>query len=109
MNNISIQTVAEVIILARELANEPARAEVEFDAFIGSMNQDEKAALTALMWVGRGSYEPADFAVAEAAAMAEATTPTASYLKGSPHLAEHLENGLDLLGYSVREAEESLL
>ena len=30
--------------------------------------------------------------------MTEASTPTADYLKGSPHLADHLESGLEALG-----------
>jgi len=104
MLSISIETVAEIIILARELD----RAEAEFDAFIGSLNDDEKAEVVALMWVGRGSFDAEDWAEAKATATEEATTPTAEYLKGSPHLADHLENGLDTLGIAARNAEDSL-
>lgn len=104
MLEISTDKVAEVIILARELD----RAEAEFDAFVGRLAREEQASLVALMWIGRGSYEPEDLAEAKAHAEAEATTPTADYLKGSPHLADHLENGLDALGISARDAEDDL-
>jgi hypothetical protein len=104
MLEISTDKVAEVIILARELD----RAEAEFDAFVGRLGPEEQASLVALMWIGRGSYEPEDLAEAKAHAEAEATTPTADYLKGSPHLADHLENGLDALGIAARDAEDDL-
>jgi hypothetical protein len=102
--DIASDTVAEIIILARDL---DARDE-EFEAFIASLNEDEQAALVALMWVGRGTFEPEDYAEAVATARAEATTPTAEYLKGSLHLAEHLENGLELMGIDPAEAEDGV-
>jgi hypothetical protein len=104
MLDISTDKVAEVIILARELN----RAEPEFDAFIENLNDDEKVALVALFWIGRGSFEPEDLQEALETAAAEATTPTSEYLKGSPHLADHLENGLDALGISALDAEDDL-
>lgn len=60
------------------------------------------------MWIGRGSFEPEDWDDALNTAMTEATTPTADYLKGTPHLADHLENGLDLLGISAMDEENDL-
>ncbi len=72
--------MAEVIILARELD----RAEAEFDAFVDGLNEDEKANLVALMWIGRGSFEPEDWAEALITAYEEATTPTANTLRVSP-------------------------
>jgi hypothetical protein len=104
MLEIAIDKVAEVIILARELDT----TETEFDAFIESLNEDEQVHLVALMWVGRGTYEAEEFDEAVETARAEASTPTAEYLKGSPHLADHLENGLDALGISARDAEDEL-
>jgi light-regulated signal transduction histidine kinase (bacteriophytochrome) len=104
MLDIAVDKVAEVIILARDLD----RAEAEFDAFIESLNEDEKANLVALMWIGRGTFEPEEWDEAVQTALTEATTPTADYLKGSPHLADHLENGLDALGISALEAEDDV-
>jgi len=104
MLEISSDKVAEVIILARELE----RAEPEFDAFVENLTAEEQASLVALFWVGRGSFEPEDLAEAIETAYAEASTPTADYLKGSPHLADHLESGLEALGISSLEAEDDL-
>jgi GH24 family phage-related lysozyme (muramidase) len=101
---ISADKVAEVIILARELD----RAENEFDGFVDRLNEDEQAGLVALFWIGRGTFEPEDLAEALRTAMAEATTPTAHYLKGSPHLADHLESGLEALGIDSSAVEDDL-
>lgn len=101
---ISADKVAEVIILARELD----RAENEFDGFVDQLNDDEKAGLVAIFWIGRGSFEPEDLAEAIATATNEATIPTAEYLKGSPHLSDHLEAGLEALGVDSSEVEDDL-
>lgn len=100
--DISADKVGEVIILAREID----RAEDEFDAFIESLNEDEQANLVAIMWIGRGSFEPEEWDEAVNTALTEASTPTAQYLKGSPHLADHLEAGLEALGIDPSEAED---
>ena len=101
---ISADKVAEVIILARELD----RAENEFDGFVDRLNEDEQAGLVALFWIGRGTFDPEDLAEAIRTAMAEATTPTARYLKGSPHLADHLASGLEALGIDSSAVENEL-
>jgi GH24 family phage-related lysozyme (muramidase) len=101
---ISADKVAEVIILARELD----RAENEFDGFVDRLNEDEQAGLVALFWIGRGTFDPEDLAEAIRTAMAEATTPTARYLKGSPHLADHLASGLEALGIDSSAVEDEL-
>lgn len=101
---ISTDKVAEVIILARELD----RAENEFDGFVDQLTEDEQIALVAVFWIGRGSFEADDLQEAINTAEAEATTPTAQYLKGSPHLADHLENGLEALGINAGAAEDDL-
>ncbi|PXW72105.1 uncharacterized protein DUF3775 [Loktanella sp. PT4BL] len=101
---ITADKIAEVIILARELD----RAENEFDGFVDQLNDDEKTGLVAVFWIGRGSFEAEELAEALATAAQEATTPTASYLKGSPHLADHLEAGMAALGMDPSEAEDDL-
>ncbi len=93
MLGINVDKVEQIIQLARELD----RAEPEFDAFIESLDEDEQAHLVAMMWVGRGSFDPEDFEEAVQIAYAEATTPTADYLKRSPHMSDHLESALDIL------------
>ncbi len=105
MLEISPQKVVHVIYLSRE----SGVGDAELHAFIDALNDDEKAQLTAVAWVGRGAFEPEDFAEAVATAVAEATTPTADYLMGMPHLAENLESGLEALGVDVAGEEEDFL
>jgi hypothetical protein len=105
MLEISPRKVVHVIYLAREAGV----GDAELYAFINGLNDDEKPQLTAVAWVGRGAFEPEDFDEAVATAIAEATTPTADYLMGMPHLAENLEAGLEALGVDVTGEEEDFL
>ncbi|MGP9789871.1 DUF3775 domain-containing protein [Roseinatronobacter sp. NSM] len=102
---ISPRKIVHIIYLAREGTTGAAQVH----AFIDGLNEDEQASLTAVAWVGRGAFEPEDYDEAVATAMAEATTPTADYLLGMPHVAEHLENGLEALGIDVTGEEEDFL
>ena len=104
MLNITTDKVAEVIILARELN----RAEAEFDGFVNQLTPDEQIALVAIFWIGRGSFDAEDLDEALRTATQEATIPTAAYLKGSPHLANHLESGLEALGIDPTDAQDDL-
>ena len=104
MLNITVHKIAQIVLMARELD----RAEGEFRAFVDRLSEEEQASLVAVMWIGRGSFEPEDWDEAVATAYGEARTPTAEYLKGSLHLADHLENGLDALGISAMEAEDDV-
>ncbi|SEQ75351.1 DUF3775 domain-containing protein [Thalassovita taeanensis] len=105
MLEISIDKVANVILMARELG----RAEGELRAFIDRLSEEELIDLVALMWVGRGSFEPEEWEDAKATAANEATTPTADYLIGTPRLSDYLENGLDALGLSAIDEEDELI
>ena len=105
MLEISARKVAQVAMMARELN----RAEGELRAFIDRMSEDEQAELVAIMWIGRESFFAEDLAEAIATARAEASTPCADYLIGTPHLADHLENGLDALGVSAEDVENDLM
>lgn len=105
MIEIAPATVVHVIFQARE--GDAAAAELH--SFIAALNDDEKAHLTAIAWVGRGSFEAEDYAEAVDTAIAEATVPTEDYLTGMPHLAENLEAGLEALGIDVSGEEEDFL
>jgi len=105
MLEISPRKVVHIIFLARE----EATGETELSAFIDALNAEEKAHLTALAWVGRGAFEAEDYDEAVETAFAEATTPTADYLMGMPHLAENLEAGLEAMGVDVAGEEEDFL
>lgn len=105
MEHISPRKVAAVIVMARELS----RAEGELRGLIDRMDEEEQAALVAVMWVGRGAFEPEDWQEAYATAYAEATTPTADYLIGTPHLADNLEAGLEAFGFDAVGEEADLM
>ncbi|WP_028028401.1 DUF3775 domain-containing protein [Gemmobacter nectariphilus] len=105
MIEIGIDKVVQVLFLARE--GDAGAAEMK--AFVDALNDDEKAHLTAIAWVGRGAFEPEDYASAVETAFAEATIPTATYLAGMPHLSENLEAGLEALGVDVSDAEADFL
>ncbi|SHH41603.1 DUF3775 domain-containing protein [Cognatishimia maritima] len=97
--------VAQVVLMGRELD----RAEGELRGFFERLNEDEMIDLVAIMWIGRESFEPGDLAEALRTARDERTTPTADYLLGTPHLSDHLENGMDALGISLSGEEDDLM
>jgi hypothetical protein len=105
MIEISPSKVVQVIFLARKEGGSDA----ELVDFIDNLNDDEKAHLTAIAWVGRGAYDAEDYVSALNNAHTEATVPTSTYLTGMPHLAENLEAGLDAMGVDVAGEEEDLL
>ncbi|WP_371225603.1 DUF3775 domain-containing protein [Roseovarius sp. 2305UL8-3] len=105
MLDISVHKIAQVILMSRELD----RAEGELRAFIERLTEEEQISLVAVMWIGRESFSADELDEAKATARDEATTPTADYLLGTPHLSDHLENGLDELGLSAVDDEDDLV
>ncbi|OCX65797.1 hypothetical protein BFP70_06550 [Thioclava sp. SK-1] len=80
----------------------------EIRAFIAGLNDDEKAELTAVMWIGRETYDVDDFADAKLQAQSEATIPTEDYLLDNPLLSDQLEDGLNALGITLEDAEDGI-
>lgn len=80
----------------------------ELGSFIRTMNDDEKAELVAIMWIGRETFGADELDEAVETAKAEATTPTESYLLGVPLLADYLEDGLAALGVDPGEFEDEI-
>lgn len=105
MLEISAHKIAQVVIMARELH----RAEGELRGFIDRLSEEEQAALVAVMWIGRGAFDAEDLEEAQQTALAEATTPTADYLIGTPHLSDNLESGMEALGLDVSGEEAAAL
>ena len=95
--------LAQIVLMGREMR----RAEPELRGLIDRLDTDEQAELVAIMWIGRGAFEPEDFEDAKATAEAEATTPCADYLLGTPHFTDHIESGMDALGIPLRDEEEA--
>ena len=122
MPEIHADTVAEVILLAREVSEAASvgardgvtngagatQAAREFRAFVSGLTVDEKLDLVVLYWIGRESFSPDEYDDALETARAEAVNRTEDYLLGVPLLAEHLESGLEAMGISASDAENDL-
>ncbi len=72
--------------------------EEELKQLIGDLNVDEAAELVALVWIGRGDFDPAEWTEAVTAARERGNHRTAKYLLGMPMLGDWLEEGLEAIG-----------
>lgn len=72
----------------------------EFRSTVEDLEPDQQQAVVALMWVGRGDYDVSEWEAALEEARRNWTETTADYLIVHPMLADHLQEGLDQLGYS---------
>lgn len=72
----------------------------EVSAFIDAMDDDEKAELVALTWVGRGDYGADEWEDAVRLARTRHERSSSAYLLGIPLLASYLESGLGEFGES---------
>lgn len=106
MLEITPAKVVQVIFQSRESGTAAA---AELHGILEVLNEDEWVHLTALAWVGRGTYEPEEFADAVRMARQETRASTEDYLLGMPDLAENLEAGLEAMGIDVTAEEEDLL
>jgi len=128
---ISPEKVAWVIVRSRELTAKVAPYDTDTDpetdeqqtailedrpgdatrqelvAFINGLNEDERANLIAMAWIGRETYTMDDWESAVETARREHRTNAAQYLLGLPLLPDFLEDALDAFGYSTAELEES--
>lgn len=129
MLSIPVETVAFIAIKAKEWDNKVAPTELtegsnptddgsmvalsedgedmgayELATAIERLNDDEKADLIALTWMGRGDFDT--YEDAREMALERMNDRTASYLMGDPRLGDHLSEGLSILGYSPESLEE---
>lgn len=77
----------------------------ELRSLIMSLSFDEQIDLVALMWLGREEHAAEDWHTVRTEAVEAHNSRTASYLCGSPLLADHLADGLSTLGYSCADYE----
>ena len=78
---------------------------MELRVFINALTEDEQVDLVALVWLGRGDGEIADWDDLREEASRLHNNRTAQYLLGKPMLADHLEEGMAQLGYSGEDYE----
>lgn len=81
----------------------------ELRAKIAGLDDDAKAALVALTWIGRGDYDADEWSDAFTAARARSEAPTTRYLMGIPLLGDLLAEGANAFGVSVTEEETEAL
>lgn len=81
----------------------------ELMSIMKGFNEDELASLIALAWIGRGTYAAEELDEAISTAKSEHRHNFVSYLMDMPLLPDYLEDGLDQLGLSVEDAEQSVL
>jgi len=80
----------------------------ELVRFIRDLNVDEQIDLVALLWLGRGDGDLASWRELRAQASQAHNRRTASYLIGTPMLADYLEEAMSQFGKSFEEFEASL-
>jgi len=80
----------------------------ELSGFIRGLNLDEQIDLVALMWLGRGDGDLDNWRDLRSEAERAHNNRTASYLIGTPMLANYLEEALSQFGKSFEDFEEHL-
>ena len=80
----------------------------ELSGFIRGLNVDEQIDLVALMWLGRGDGDLDNWRDLRGEAARAHNNRTASYLIGTPMLADYLEEALSQFGKSFEDFEEHL-
>ncbi|MCC3862488.1 DUF3775 domain-containing protein [Pseudemcibacter aquimaris] len=70
----------------------------ELKSAIENLNEEERYALVALMWIGRGTYNPDEAEKAMNNARSSDNQHTAEYLMDTPLLPDYLEEGLIQIG-----------
>ena len=75
-------------------------------AFIADLNEDERASLVALAWVGRGDYGAGEWDEARGLAAERAEgRDTADYLLGMDNLGDLLAEGVATFGFSIEDVD----
>jgi uncharacterized protein DUF3775 len=80
----------------------------ELSTFLRGLNVDEQIDLVALTWLGRGDGDLTNWHELRSEAARAHNNRTASYLLGTPMLADYLEEALSQFGKSLEDFEEHL-
>ncbi|MGV8938525.1 MAG: DUF3775 domain-containing protein [Allorhizobium sp.] len=90
----------EVAATMQETEGDLSRDEITQE--IESMNDEQKDALVALFWIGRGDAEPEEWEQTKALARQQHDGLVSRYLLGQPEVGEFLTEGLEkMLEYGV--------
>jgi hypothetical protein len=91
------------IDILEDFADDPTLKELR--GAIEALNDDQRAELLAMVWIGRGDFGAADWRQALVEAGETVTRSFVSYLVGTPLLGDLLEEGYSRLGYSCQDEE----
>lgn len=90
----------EMAVTLQETEGDLSRDEITQE--IESMNDEQKDALVALFWIGRGDAEPQEWEATKALARQQHEGLVSRYLLGKPMVGEYLTEGLEkMLEYGV--------
>ncbi len=81
----------------------------ELQGAISELNDDEKAELLAIIWIGRGDFGIDQWDEAIAEARARPLDRAAQYCLSLPLLSDYIEDGLDALGVDISDFERAHL
>jgi Protein of unknown function (DUF3775) len=70
---------------------------------IDGLNIDEREELLALMWLGRGDYDPQSWSEALQQVRDSRPSSETEYLLGTPLLGDYIEEGVEALGLSLED------
>jgi len=87
-----------------DLPDDVDATRLELVEFIRALDEDEQLNLVALAWVGRGTYDLAEWNEALREARNRHNKRTAEYLLGLPLLGDYLQEGLAAFGEDCGEA-----
>lgn len=92
----SIFDIADAMAeMSEGMAGAPVYDELRDD--IRELNEEEQINLVALVWVGRGTYDPAEWEQAVSEARHAHSRRTVEYLVSLPRLSDYLEDGLEAI------------
>jgi hypothetical protein len=72
----------------------------EVKGIIDDLDPDQQVCLVALMWLGRGDYEPDNWSEALNDAGESWNERTSDYLLATPLVADYLDEAMDQMGYT---------
>jgi Protein of unknown function (DUF3775) len=73
----------------------------ELSGALDALNDDQRIEILALMWLGRGDFDRAEWVDALAQAREVHNAAETEYLIGTPLLADYLEEAIAALGYRL--------